>query len=147
MKEYNDITFEQLGGREILMKISKCFYDKIYKDDWIGQYFKDVPQEVIESQQVDFMTASLGGPKIYLGKLPVPAHKHMMITEELFVYREELLDQALDECGASDALKYRWKKIDQAFKNSLVKNSIDDCQKRFNTDEIVFFEKPYKKAS
>lgn len=142
-------TFEELGGREMLEKVSKIFYDKVYDDAWIGQYFADIKQEVIEEQQVDFMSMALGGPKVYLGKLPAPAHKHMMISEELFQLREELLDAALKEAGASPELIFRWKKIDNAFKEKLVKSSIADCEKRYKTDQLLDFHKPfnYKKPA
>lgn len=145
--EIKKSTFEELGGRAILEKVSKAFYDKVYEHPWIGQYFKEVKQEVIEEQQVDFMTASLGGPRVYLGKLPVPAHKHMMISEELFYVRKDLLNQAMDEVGVSEELRERWNAIDEAFKNKIVKNDISECEKRFNTDEIMFFENPNKKAA
>lgn len=100
-------SFEELGGRKILEKVAKLFYDKVYDAEWIGKYFQSVKQEIIEEQQVDFMSMALGGPKVYLGKLPVPAHKHMMITNELFDLREKLLDEALIEANACDELKIR----------------------------------------
>jgi hemoglobin len=142
-------TFEELGGRPILEKVAKIFYDKVYEDNWIGEYFKDVDQKVIEEQQVDFMSMALGGPKVYLGKLPVPAHKHMMISDELFVLREKLLDQAFVEAKACQELINRWRKIDQAFKAKIVKKSLAECEKRFKTDEIMDFPKPssYKKSA
>ncbi|EQC44713.1 group 1 truncated hemoglobin [Bacteriovorax sp. Seq25_V] len=133
--------FEKLGGRGMLIKISKIFYDKIYEHPWIGLYFKDISQDVIESQQVDFMTGALGGDQIYLGKLPIPAHKHMFITNELFDLRQSLLSEALSEAGASEELKTKWLKIDEAFKSRLVKKDISECEKRFNTDEILAFDK------
>lgn len=46
----------------MLRDVSKIFYDKVYKHEWIGQYFQSVPQDLIEAQQVDFMAQSLGGP-------------------------------------------------------------------------------------
>ena len=142
-------SFEDLGGRAMLEKVAKIFYDKVYEDAWIGQYFKDVDQEVIEEQQVDFMSMALGGPKVYLGKLPVPAHKHMMINDEIFVLREQLLDEAFIEAKACQELIVRWRKIDEAFKAKIVKTSIKDCEKRFNTDVFMDFPKPfnYKKTA
>ncbi len=133
--------FEKLGGRGMLIKISKIFYDKIYLHPWIGLYFKDISQDVIESQQVDFMTGALGGDQIYLGKLPIPAHKHMFITEELFELRQTLLEEALEEAGASEDLKNKWLKIDDAFKKKMIKSDISECEKRFHTDEILAFKK------
>ncbi len=141
--------FQKLGGREMLEKISKIFYDKVYDHPWIGLYFKEVKQEIIEEQQVDFMSAALGGPQVYLGKLPVPAHQHMMIADDIFDLREELLNESLVEAGASKELIEKWNKIDGAFRKKLVKKSFEDCQKRFKTDSILYFPNPVtsKKAA
>jgi len=139
--------FEALGGRAILEKVSKIFYDKVYEHPWIGLFFKETPQETIESQQVDFMTSALGGGNIYLGRLPVPAHKHMFITEELFDLRQDLLNEALVEANASKDLIDKWNKIDEAFRRRLVKKSVSDCEKRFKTDELMIFKDPTKKVA
>ena len=139
--------FEKLGGKVMLEKISKVFYDKVYEHAWIGLYFKEVPQERIESQQVDFMQGALGGPTSYCGRLPVPAHKHMFINEELFDIRQELLQEAFVEACACQELIDKWLRIDNAFRPKLVKKNIGDCEKRFFTDEIVLFKDPRKKAA
>jgi truncated hemoglobin YjbI len=139
--------FEALGGKEMLKKVSKIFYDKIYEHEWIGQFFKEVDQEIIENQQVDFMTSALGGPKVYCGRLPIPTHKNMYITPELFDLRQSLLKDSLIEAKASEELIEKWLKIDEAFKSGLVKNNMGECEKRFFTDEILVFPNPMKKAS
>ena len=89
----------------------------------------------------------VGGPKMYCGKFPVPAHKHMYITEELFDLRHQMLKESISEAGLSDEIRDKWLKIDNSFKDALVKKSIHDCQKRFATDEILAFEDPKKKAA
>ncbi len=136
------LSFEELGGRPALEKVAKKFYDLVYEHPWIGQYFKEINQEIIESQQVDFMSAALGGPRVYLGKLPVPGHKHMMLTDELFDLRESLLVQAMDDVGIHPELRERWLRIDEAFRKKLVKRDISECEKRFKTDEILDFPNP-----
>lgn len=141
------LSFEELGGRIILEKVSKIFYDKIYKHPWIGLYFKDVPQNVIESQQVDFMSAALGGPKVYLGKLPIAAHKHMLLKDDIFDLREELLNQALTESNASAELIMRWHKIDEAFRSKIVKKDLSECEKRYKSDQILNYPNVLNKAS
>ncbi|TNF00183.1 MAG: group 1 truncated hemoglobin [Deltaproteobacteria bacterium] len=141
------LSFEELGGRDALERVAKKFYDLIYEHPWIGLFFKDIDQKVIESQQVDFMSAALGGPRVYLGKLPVPGHKHMMLTDELFDLREELLVQAMNEVGIKDELRERWLRIDEAFRKKLVKRDISECEKRFNTDEILDFPNPNPKIN
>jgi hemoglobin len=142
--------FDQLIGTENLRKLMKIFYDKIYADPWIGEYFKDIPQEIIESQQVDFLEQSLGGVSRYCGKLPVRAHKHMFITEELYELRSKLLQESLDEIDASQELKDRLQKIDDSFRGSMIKESASECEKRFATDKILDIpnpNKPFKNAA
>jgi hemoglobin len=134
--------FERVGGREMLMTISKKFYDKIYSDPWLKQYFKNTKQSTIESQQVDFMTGALGGPKIYCGRTPTDAHLHINITEEVFQARKQLLIEALEEANAPQELKDRWLKVDDAFKGAMLKKNLNDCVKRWATDEILDFPNP-----
>ena len=140
-------NFQQLGGRYILEKMTKVFYDKVYADPWIGQYFQNIEQKIIESQQVDFLQGSLGGEKVYCGRLPVPAHKHMFIPEELYTLRSQLLHESLIEVGACEELIERIEKIDDAFKASLVKKDISECEKRYFTDEVLAFSDPKKQAA
>lgn len=137
--------FNALGGLEMLRKINKIFYDKVYAHPWIGQFFKEIKQETIESQQTDFMAQAMGGPQNYNGKLVLQAHKHMFITEDLFEVREQLLQEAFKEANASPELQARWNKIDNAFKKALIKNKITDCEVRFKTDEILAFPNPNPK--
>ena len=132
-------SFEELGGRPILQAISKTFYDKVYNHHWLGNYFHTVPREHIEGQQVDFMQQALRGPKRYCGRPPLSAHMHINITEELFALRENLLLESMKENKASAELISRWQMIEAAFKKSIVKNTLQDCKKRYHNDAILDF--------
>jgi truncated hemoglobin YjbI len=134
--------FDQIGGKSYLQKITKRFYDKVYKHPWMKLYFKNTRQEVIESQQVDFMTGALGGPRVFSGRMPGDAHPHIMVTPEVFEVREKLLIEALVEEKASPELIDRWLKIEHAFKRQIIKASSSECKKRWTTDEILDFENP-----
>ncbi len=134
--------FEALGGAVVIKKVHKIFYDKVYQHPWMGKFFAHVSQEVIEDQQSDFMAQAMGGPARYCGALPVAAHKHMNISEELFKIRHELLAESLVEAGLTAEHQAKWLRIDAAFKSGIVKKSIEDCQKRFVTDEILDFADP-----
>ena len=143
--ENNKTTFfDEVGGLEVIKKVHKIFYDKIYAHQWIGKFFQGIDQNVIESQQTDFMGQNFGGPVYYLGKLPVAAHKHMLINEKLFELRSFLLEESLCEAKVDPEHIKKWLKIDSAFKNGIVKNSINDCQKRFFTDELQVFLDPFE---
>lgn len=139
--------FEQLGGRPTLERVHKIFYDKLYANPWLGQYFAGIDQKHIENQQTDFMTPAMGGPEVYSGAFPIPAHKHMHITEDLFTLRNGFLRESLAEAGVPELLAARWLKIDSAFRTGIVKKSIMDCEKRFATDDILSYQDPSKKAA
>jgi hemoglobin len=144
MSEVKKTFFDELGGLYVIQKVHRRFYDKIYAHPWIGKFFQDIDQSVIESQQNDFMGQSFGGKVPYLGKLPINAHKHMLISQELFDLRTKLLTESLEEERVSLENIQKWLRIDSAFKNGIVKKSVADCQKRFFTDELQCFENPEK---
>ena len=146
-EQHPQSLFDRIGGRQTLEKVHKIFYDKIYAHPWIGQYFKEIQQDIIEIQQTDFMSQAMGGPAIYCGKLPIAAHKHMFINLELFELRSKLLQDSIREVGLKKQEEEAWMKIDQAFKKGIIKNSLSDCQLRFKSDEIVNVSNPDKKAS
>jgi hypothetical protein len=93
------------------------------------------------------MTSAMGGPQVYSGAFPIPAHQHLYITEEIFDLRHQLLRDSLEEASVPEGLAERWLKLDGAFKSGLVKKSLDDCKGRFTTDPIVEFPDPAKKAA
>lgn len=138
---------DELGGKPVLEKVHKIFYDKMYAHPWMGKFFADISQQVIENQQTDFMVQNFGGPSNYVGKLPIPAHKHMYITEEMFMVRQKMLEESLIEAGVSPEHRAKWLKIDGAFRPGIVKNKVEDCEKRFFTDEILIIENPEKKRA
>jgi len=138
---------EELGGKSILEKVHKIFYDKMYAHPWMGKFFVDIKQEVIENQQTDFMVQNFGGPSNYVGKLPIPAHKHMYITEEMFMIRQKMLEESLIEAGVIPSHREKWLKIDGAFRTGIVKKKVEDCEKRFFTDEILIIDNPDKKQA
>lgn len=137
--------FLEIGGKSTLEKVHKIFYDKVYEDPWISKFFHGIDQTMIENQQTDFMSMAMGGPQVYAGKFPIPAHKHMNISDELFELRSKMLKDSIKEAGVPDLLAEKWLKIDSSFRKGIVKKSLDECEKRFNTDEILDFPNPHKK--
>jgi hemoglobin len=88
------------------------------------------------------MQKVLGGQNIYAGKAPPAAHMHIVITKEVFEVRQKLLIEAFNEAKASQELIDRWLTLDQSFKRVLLKEGPNQCKRRFNTNEILHFQKP-----
>ena len=136
------VAFEKMGGRSSLIIINKIFYDKVYKHPWLKQFFEQIPQQHIEDQQVDFMQKVLGGENLYVGKAPPVAHMHIMINDDIFQVRKELLKEAFFEANAKPELISKWLTLDDSFKRVIFKDSSAQCKRRFNTDTILDFPAP-----
>lgn len=140
-REQNETNFgslyDNLGSADCLARVHRALYDKIFDHPSFRVFFADKNREHQESQQNDFMASKFGGPNEYRGRLPDGAHQHMYITDELFELRHDLLRETLDECGVSPELRDQWLAIDRSFKSAIVKKSVTDCVKRYNTDTII----------
>jgi len=134
--------FEKMGGRDSLIKINKTFYDKVYEHPWLKHYFKEIPQQHIENQQIDFMQKVLGGTNVYVGKAPPVTHKHMFIPDELFDVRKQLLIESFEETNANAELADKWLSLDESFRRVIINKSPDECVGRYKTDPILNFPKP-----
>jgi hemoglobin len=134
--------YERVGGRPVLERVHRIFYDKLYAHPWLGGFFNGIDQKKIENQQSDFIAQLIGGPKMYGGRLPHHAHAHIFITEELFNVRSGLLRDSLMEAHVPEKEREEWLLIDRSFKRAIVKQSPDTCVKRFVDEDIVVIEKP-----
>ena len=138
----SDTLFDALGGRPTLERVHHALYNKLYAHPWLQHFFKNVRQEHQENQQTDFMTRALGGPAVFSGRLPRAAHEHLYITEEVFRIRHGMLEDSLKECAVPEELAKRWLYIDYCFMNAIIKESPDECRKRYTMDEIIVVAKP-----
>ena len=129
--------FELLGGRPIYEKVHKVFYDKVYDNIDLKHYFHGIDKDLISKQQTDFMISLMGGGMIFSGKTPNTCHTHMLITQELFDLRSQLLEDSLRECNVPADLARQWLDIAADSAKDLVRTDISQCKKRFFTDEII----------
>lgn len=134
--------YDILKDKSIFRTVNQAFYDKVYDHERLSKFFRGVTKEHIINQQTDFIIAATGGPKNYSGRLPYNAHPHMFITDEIFDLRSSFLAEALEETAAPPVLKEAWLRIDSSFRHVIVKQSIEQCSKRWVTDEILAFEVP-----
>ena len=130
--------FELIGGRPTLEKVNKDFYDKVYAHEDLKHYFNNTNQKTIEIQQTNFMTAKMGGGKIYTGKTPENCHIRMFITQELFDLRNNLLRESILKFGISGELLEKWMAINLAFERVIVKKDPSECKQRYIGDEILY---------
>jgi len=113
-----DALNEETGLREILTN----FYTKVYTDPKLSGFFEGVTRERAIEKQFSFLKSIFTGEKCYFGDHPKTAHHWMVISDELFDYRENLMEQCLREYGLSDDLISRWRKVEEVFRSAIVKS-------------------------
>ncbi|MGE3609330.1 MAG: hypothetical protein AB7I27_07070 [Bacteriovoracaceae bacterium] len=141
----NNLTLDEIENW--IKIVTTEFYEIVYQDAWFKEIFKVIKQDQITSQQIDFMVGAFGGPQRFSGRMPGNAHPHIFIDEEMWEYREALLKQAFAKVNCPEFIQTKWLKIDNAFKRQIVMKSVDECQKRFFTDEIIVVPNPFKKSA
>ncbi|MCA8941116.1 MAG: hypothetical protein KDB80_01035 [Planctomycetes bacterium] len=80
----NATIFSRLGGVAAIRATVDRFYDHVTADPDLRHFFEGLDLDVQKSQQVDFLSAALGGPNDYAGRDMKSAHEHLEITQEHF---------------------------------------------------------------
>ena len=123
--------------------VAKELYEIVFKDPWFKKIFRNVEQEIITNQQIDFMTKNLGGPNHYCGRSPKDAHPQVWVDENIWAYRVEVLNRAFDAVDAPMEFREKWHAIDHAFKNVIINCSgPEECVGRFKMEEIIYEPMP-----
>jgi ferredoxin-NADP reductase/truncated hemoglobin YjbI len=106
---------------EMLMAVLRDFYHRVFHDDRLASFFHGVTEQRAIEKQFLFMRQILTGEKIYFGERPRNAHHWMVISDELFDYRAEIMVQCLREHDLSEAMIHRFRAVEEFFRRDIVK--------------------------
>ncbi len=105
-----------------LNKILHSFYTEVYEDEQLRPFFKSVTKERAIEKQYNFLSMLFSGKENYLGALPRNAHHWMVISEELFEYRETMMEKHMIRHGLEERFRQQWKEKQAFFKSRIVKS-------------------------
>jgi ferredoxin-NADP reductase/ferredoxin/truncated hemoglobin YjbI len=116
--------WKALRSGDLLMEVLQDFYSRVFKDEKLSSFFLGVVtiQRAIEKQYL-FSRQVLTGEKIYFGDRPRNAHHWMVISEDLFDYREELMATCLREHGLPEPMVRRFREMEEFFRRDIVKSA------------------------
>ncbi|NQV54606.1 MAG: hypothetical protein HQ503_02000 [Rhodospirillales bacterium] len=135
--------FDEVGGRPVVELVHTLLYDKLLSHPWLKGFFVGQERWHLEIQQTEFMADMFGRtPLIYAGRAPMRAHQHLFITEEVFMIRHNLLSDALTEAKILEDHKKIWLRYDMGMKAAIVKKTVDDCEGRYKTEQVLVVPKP-----
>ncbi len=138
----SNTLYDEVGGRPMIEKIHKTFYDELYKHPWLKTFFIGIEQERIEKQQTDFMGAQMGGPNVYVGISVKTSHTNLFVTKEMIITRAKLLKKCIIQHGVSEKNADRWLERERVFYNVIIKESVADCKEKYSGEKIVVVPKP-----
>ncbi len=110
-----------LRDGEALMQVLKDFYARVYQDARLSHFFDGVTQQRLIEKQYLFTRQILTGEKIYFGDRPRNTHHWMVISDELFDYRANIMGSCLREHGLPESMVLRFLEVEEYFRHDIVK--------------------------
>lgn len=106
-----------------LTRLLTRFYGLVYQDPRLSPFFRRVTKQRAIEQQYAFLADLFSGSKRFFGLKPFNAHHWMVISDELFDYREALMERIMREHGLAEHLIRRWSALHELFRREIVKSS------------------------
>jgi len=139
---YDARLLSEIGGIDVVTNVHQRLYEVLFEHPWLGKFFLGKHQHVLVEKQTQFMVGAFGGPNNYMGDTPAFVHMHMYITDEMAELRQSILREAILAEGLDSSIADRWLKVDDAFRASIVKKSVDDCVMKCQGQMPIVAKKP-----
>ncbi len=114
--------WQALGEGSVLRAILEDFYSRVYEDPRLSPFFHGVTMKRAIEKQFLFLRQKFTGEKVYFGDRPRNAHHWMVISNELFDYRESIMLDCLRRHGLPEQLVERWRALENSFRSDIVKD-------------------------
>jgi ferredoxin/truncated hemoglobin YjbI len=114
--------WQALGDGALMSEILEDFYSQAFADERLAPFFHGVTQRRAMEKQFLFLRQQITGEKVYFGDRPRNAHHWMVISNELFDYREQLMVETLRRHGLAEPMVKRWVAIENRFRADIVKD-------------------------
>lgn len=108
---------------EMLMAVLRDFYGRVFQDDRLSSFFHGITKQRSIEKQYLFMRQILTGDKIYFGERPRNSHHWMVISDDLFDYRAEIMVSCLREHGLSEPMIHRFREVEEFYRCDIVKSA------------------------
>ena len=126
--EHDPELWAVVGSDGLLEKLLTDFYTRVYADPLLAPYFRGVTKDFLIGKVHSFMQKQLAGDDVYFGNNARNAHHWMVISDELFDYRNDLMETVLIEHGLSDHLVRRRRLFEEYFRPDIVKATAWDLR-------------------
>jgi ferredoxin-NADP reductase/truncated hemoglobin YjbI len=105
----------------LMAAILDDFYTRVFEDPVLSPYFTGVTKQRLVEKVYSFMRQIFTGEKLYFGDRPRNSHHWMVISDEIFDYREALMASCMRRAGLAEPLIARWQAIEESYRGDIVK--------------------------
>ncbi|CUH82160.1 Hemoglobin-like protein HbN [Tritonibacter multivorans] len=95
--------YDKYGGFKTVSRIVMTFYDLVLDSDEVGGFFEDVDLPRLVDHQTKFISSLLGGPVSFNDDRLLAVHRTLDIGHADFDFISNLLCEALEAHGMSEA--------------------------------------------
>lgn len=114
--------WEALEKGKKLTPILDDFYTIVYDDPRLSPFFTKITKQRSIEKVYLFLRQIFTGEKVYFGDRPRNAHHWMVISDDLFDYREDIMMDCLRKHNIPEHLIKRWRAIEESFRPDIVKD-------------------------
>lgn len=115
--------WEALKEGALLSKILDDFYTQVYLDPRLSPFFHKATKSRVAGKQYEFLAGLLTGVRSSFVEPPFNAHHWMVISNELFDYRENLFFKCVRAYNLPEHLVARWASLHEVFRRPMVKSA------------------------
>ncbi len=108
---------------ELLSQILDDFYTRVYLDPRLSPFFQKVTKARVAGKQYAFTAGLMTGVRSSFVEPPFNAHHWMVISDELFDYRENLFFECVRAYDLPEHLVARWASLHEVFRRTMVKSA------------------------
>ncbi len=108
---------------ELISQILDDFYTRVYLDPRLSPFFQKVTKSRVSGKQYEFLVGLMTGVRSSFVEPPFNAHHWMIISDELFEYRENLFFECVRAYDIPEHLIARWASLHEVFRRTMVKSA------------------------
>lgn len=105
----------------LLKRVLTEFYDEVFEDARLAPFFHGFTKEFVAGKQYSFLSDLISGGRSFFGLNPHNSHHWMVISDELFDYREGLFERVMRRHLHDEAMLNRFMAIHELFRAEIVK--------------------------
>lgn len=117
------MLWEALSEGTLLREVLEVFYHRVFRDALLAPFFTQVTERRLVEKQYNFLCQAITGEKVFFGERPRNAHHWMVVSDELFDHRADILRRVLEELALPAAAREKLLAIEELYRQDIVKQA------------------------